>query len=124
MALVTSDGSSEPRASSVGPLKRQHLLLTALSGDTSGTIVADCLYRLVAIVAPSAMVFTAAPTYATNVATLAFKVPAETAASKVTQGLTLTAVANLGAGGNAITIAFTSGGTAGAEVVTVTGNAI
>lgn len=46
-----------------------------------------------------------------------------TFASKVTQGLTLTAV-TMGTGGNSITIAFTGGGTAGAEVVTVVGNAI
>lgn len=44
-------------------------------------------------------------------------------AVKVTQGLTLTAVA-FGTSGNSITIAFTPGATAGAEVVTVVGNAI
>lgn len=47
----------------------------------------------------------------------------EVKAVKVTQGLTLTAVA-FGSAGNSITIAFTGGATAGAEVVTVTGNAI
>lgn len=124
MALTTTDSSMEPRSHSVGPLKRQIVKLLALSGDTSGTVTADCLSRIVAIIAPSAMKYSAAPTYATNVATLAFTVPAETKASKVTQGLTLTAVANLGAGGNAITIAFTGGAVAGSEVVTVTGNAI
>ncbi len=45
------------------------------------------------------------------------------AAVKVTQGLTITAV-TMGSAGNSITIAFTAGATAGAEVVTVTGNAI
>ncbi len=124
MALTTTDSSANPRAFSVGPLKIQIVKLTALSGDTTGTITADTMYRLQHIIAPSAMVFTAAKTYSGNVATLAFTVPAETAASKVTQGLTLTAVANLGAGGNAITIAFTAGAVAGSEVVTVTGNAI
>lgn len=124
MALVTTDSSSSPRSHSIGPLKQQIVKLTAASGDTSGTVTADKLSRIVAIIAPSAMVLTAAPTYATNVATLAFTVPAETAASKTTQGLTLTAVAGQGAAGNGITIAFTSGGTAGAEVVTVTGLAI
>ena len=44
-------------------------------------------------------------------------------ASKVTQGLTLTAVA-WGTSGNSITIAFTGGATAGSEVVSVVGNAI
>lgn len=44
-------------------------------------------------------------------------------ASKVTQGLTITAV-KFGVAQEAITIAFTAGATAGAEVVTVSGNAI
>lgn len=44
-------------------------------------------------------------------------------ATKVTQGLTLTAV-DFGIGGNDITIAFTGGATAGAEVVSVSGKAI
>ncbi len=44
-------------------------------------------------------------------------------ATKVTQGLTLTAVL-MGSAGNSISIAFTTGGTAGAEVVSVSGNAI
>lgn len=44
-------------------------------------------------------------------------------ATLTTQGLTLTAVL-FGTSGNSITVAFTGGGTAGAEVVTVTGNAI
>lgn len=44
-------------------------------------------------------------------------------ASKVIQDLTYTAV-TAGTSGNDISIAYTSGGTAGSEVVTVTGNAI
>lgn len=52
-----------------------------------------------------------------------FNIVQEVKASVVTQGLTLTAVA-FGTSGNAITIAFTGGGTAGSEVVTVVGNAI
>jgi hypothetical protein len=47
----------------------------------------------------------------------------EVKATRVTQGVTLTAV-TFGTSGNLISIAFTGGGTAGAEVVTVTGNAI
>lgn len=46
-----------------------------------------------------------------------------TIAAKTTQGLTLTAV-TMGSAANSITIAFTPGATAGAEVVTVTGTAI
>lgn len=45
------------------------------------------------------------------------------AASLVLQDLTYTAVLR-GTAGNSITVAYTAGGTAGAEVVTVTGNAI
>lgn len=44
-------------------------------------------------------------------------------AARTTQGVTLTAV-TMGAAGNSITIAFTPGATAGAEVVTVSGSAI
>lgn len=43
--------------------------------------------------------------------------------SKVLQDITYTARVS-GSAGNAITVAYTAGGTAGAEVVTVTGNAI
>lgn len=130
MALVTTDSGLEPRSSSIGPLKRQIVKLTALSGDTSGTVTADCLYRMVAIVAPSAMKFTAAPTYATNVATLAFTVPTETAASASINGITYTAKANLGASGNNVTVQLVDGTgdvpavTNGNETVFVTGSAI
>lgn len=122
MALTIA--SADTNSFSLGTKRVQRILISANSGDTSGTVTADQLGVLEQLIAPSAMVFTAAKTYANNVATLAFTVPAETAASVITQGLTLTAVANLGAGGNNITVAFTSGGTAGSEVVTVTGNAI
>lgn len=56
---------------------------------------------------------------------LAGKISLTTAvkASKVTQGLTVTA-ASFGSAGNSITVAFTGGATAGAEVVTVSGKAI
>ncbi len=52
-----------------------------------------------------------------------FNMTTQVQAALTTQGVTLTAVA-YGAAGNSITIAFTGGGTAGAEVVTVVGNAI
>src|SRR5579872_3306676 len=124
MSVSLTDSTAQPASFSVGTRKIQLVDITALSGATSGTVTADKLRVLEQVIMPSAMVFTAAKTYSGNVATLAFTVPAETAASKVTQGLTLTAVANLGASGNSITIAFTGGGTAGSEVVTVTGQAI
>jgi len=44
-------------------------------------------------------------------------------AAKVTQGLTITA-ATMGSAGNSISVAFTAGATAGAEVVSVSGLAI
>ena len=48
---------------------------------------------------------------------------AQTKAALIASGITYTAVA-FGTGGNSVTIALTAGGTAGAEVVTVIGNAI
>lgn len=124
MAITTTDLAFEPRSVSTGTRKFQLVSLSMVSGTTSGTVTADRLSTLSHIIVPGIKSHIAAPTYSGNVATLAVTVPAETAASKVTQGLTLTAVANLGASGNSITIAFTGGGTAGAEVVTVIGNAI
>lgn len=53
----------------------------------------------------------------------AISIVQEVKASLTTQGVTLTAVA-FGTSGNSISIAFTPGAVAGAEVVTVTGNAI
>jgi hypothetical protein len=50
--------------------------------------------------------------------------PAETVATGTIGGVTYTAVAGQGVNGNSITIAYTSGGTAGAEVVTAVGLAI
>ena len=102
----------------------QILSFRALSGSTSGTITATSLSRLDQVFLDGQIKFSAAPTFSGNVATLAFVVPAETAASVVVLDLTFTAVADLGQDGNSITVALTSGGTAGAEVVTVSGTAI
>lgn len=125
MAITTVESTALPQSFSVGNLKYQILTWSALSGATSGTITATNMGRLFhVLVNGGKLTHTAAPTYATNVATLAFTVPAETAATLTKGGVTYTAVANLGAGGNSITVAYTAGGTAGAEVVTVTGTAI
>ncbi len=130
MALTTALSASEPRSRSIGPLKQQTLLISVNSGDTSGTITAPNLSRLVSVIAPSAMKFTAAKTYATNVATVAFTVPVETAASRVINGITYTATANQGAGGNSITVQLVDGTgdtpavTNGTETVFVTSKAI
>lgn len=125
MAITITDSTKEPRAFSIGPLKAQLLDYRALSGATAGTVTADALNSIAHIlVLGGKLQHSAAPTFSANVATLAYVVPAETAASLIVQDLTYTAVADLGSGGNSITIAYVAGGTAGTEVVTVTGNAI
>lgn len=127
LSATNPDTSSSLRAHSIGDnLNRVIMNFTANSGDTSGTITVSPLKTLLHILMLGGkLTHTAAPTYSGNVATLAFIVPVETAAAKTYQSaLTVTAVANSGAAGNSITVAFTAGGTAGAEVVTVTGTAI
>lgn len=79
MAFSASSISAEPRSWSEGPLKKQLLTYSVASGDTSGTITADKLGNLFFIeVTGPAGVFTAAPTYSGNVATIAFVNPAAT----------------------------------------------
>jgi len=108
----------------LGPVFKQTVDYTAASGDTTATVTAPSLSRVIALLdGGNGLTHTAAPTYSGNQATLAFTVPASTAATTVTQGLTLTAVATNNTG-NLITIAFTAGATAGAEVVSVVGKAI
>jgi len=75
MAFATTDSVSEPRSFSIGPVKIQIVKFTAASGDTSGTITADRLTDVFHVILDGGLVYTAAPTYATNVATLAFKDP-------------------------------------------------
>jgi hypothetical protein len=123
MAVTVTNSTVEPASFSIGTRKIQIVKLSANSGATSGTVTADNLRVLENLIAPSPMVFSA-KTYSGNVATLTFTVPAETAATLTKGGVTYTAVANLGKLGNNITVAYTAGGTAGAEVVTVTGSAI
>lgn len=125
MAITVSEATYEPRSTSRGPVKVQLVELDINSGSTSGTITASRLKDLFHVIVPGLAPQTAAPTYSSNVATLAFTVPAETAASRTFQSaITFTATANRGIAGNSITYTFTSGGTAGAEVVTVSGTAI
>lgn len=122
MALTIVDGTRRPY--SVDGRRFQVVQIRAASGDTSGTLTAPSLSRIDHCIMPHNLTYTAAPTYSNNVATFAFTVPAETAAAATVGGVTYTAVAGQGAGGNSITIAYTTGGTAGAEVITVTGTAI
>lgn len=113
------------RQFTVGPNRFQTFDWSAVSGATSGTVDAsfDSVKHIMML--GSKLVHSAAPTFSGKRATLAFTVPAETAALKTLQSaLLVTAVANQGAAGNSTTVAFTAGATAGSEVVTVTGTAI
>lgn len=124
MSFVATDSTKEPRSWSVGPVKFQLMTWNAEVTDTSGTITADRLKRLDHILIDGFMTHTAAPTFSGNVATLAMTVAGTpTKASVVIQDLTYTAD-TAGFAGNSITIEYTAGGTAGAEVVSVVGNAI
>lgn len=129
MAVTVTDSAVEPASFSIGPRKIQLVQLSAVSGATSGTVTADNLRVLENLIAPSAMVFSA-KTYSGNVATLTFTVPAETAASATINGITYTAAANLGAGGNSVTVQLVDGTgdtpavTNGTETVAVSGNHI
>ena len=126
MAITTAAPTNNSRSFSLGDgLSAQYLDYTAISGATSGTVTASGLRSILHVmVMGSRLRHSAAPTYATNVATLAFIVPTETAAAQTKGGVTITAIADLGSNGNAITLTYTAGATAGAEVVTVSGNAI
>lgn len=75
MAFTATDVTSEPRSMSVGPLKVQMLKWSAISGDTTGTITCDKLYSVQHVIIDGGLVMTAAPTFATNVVTLAFTDP-------------------------------------------------
>lgn len=132
MAITTTNSTSQAAAFSIGPFKVQILDFVANSGATSGTVTADNLSKISHIITGGggALRQTSAATMSGNVATLAFTVPAETAASRTIDGVLYTAVANLGADGNSITIQEVDGTgdlppvTKGNETVFVTGNAI
>lgn len=124
MAITVSDATYEPKSTSRGPVRIQIVELVINSGSTSGTLTASRLKDLFHVVIPGLAPHTAAPTYSNNVATLAFTVPIETAASQTKGGVTITSVANAGSAGNNTTLAYTTGAVAGSEVVTVVGQAI
>jgi hypothetical protein len=78
MAFAAAN-ATESRAFSIGPVKIQVLTYSVASGDTTGTVTADALTTIDNIIVMGvAGVATAAPTYAANVATLAFVDPAAT----------------------------------------------
>ncbi len=130
MAFSATAPTTEARPFKMGVFAAQILNVSALSGDTSGTLTATSLSELAHVILPSGFVQTSAMTISKNVATLAFTVPSETAASRTINGITYTATANQGAGGNAITIQLVDGTgdtpavTNGTETVAVTSKAI
>lgn len=80
MSFAAVNSSVEPRASSLGPIRLQIMKFTAVSGDTAGTITADAMMdRISHIIMDGGLKLTAAPTFAGNVATLAFADPAANA---------------------------------------------
>lgn len=77
MAFSASNSTKEPRSFSIGPLKIQIMDWTAVSGDTSGTVTADGLSDAQHIILSGGpLTLTAAPTFSSNVVTLAFSDPA------------------------------------------------
>lgn len=79
MAFAATASTSEPRSFSIGPWKMQIFTITAVSGDTSGTITASALSQAVHVILDGKFVHTAAPTFSGNVVTLAFTDPAANA---------------------------------------------
>lgn len=80
-SALTTNGLN--RAFSIGPVKVQIMTWAVASADVSGTITATALSRLDQVVLSGGLSLTSAPTYATNVATLAFVDPAATLAGSV-----------------------------------------
>lgn len=78
MSFAAANSAAEPRSFSIGPLKVQILTYSVASGDTSGTVTADALASISHIMLDGGLVLSAAPTFAANVATLAFVNPAAT----------------------------------------------
>jgi hypothetical protein len=78
MAFAAVASTSEPRSMSIGPLKVQFMTYSVASADTSGTITAPSLKEIFHVICDGQLQHTAAPTFAGNVATLAFADPAAT----------------------------------------------
>lgn len=72
MALTAVNLTAEPRAFSVGPYKMQLMTITAVSGDSSGTITCDKLTRVDHIAVASGLQLLGVPSYSGNVATITF----------------------------------------------------
>lgn len=76
MAFTATLSTSEARSHSTGPVKYQYYTYTAVSGDITGTITAASLSTVFHVIGDGGLVYTAAPTFSGNVATLAFTDPA------------------------------------------------
>ena len=75
MAFTGTDlvaGAAGTNSFSIGPLKLQILTYTLLSTDTSATVTFDKLNNVYAVLSDGGFTQSAAATFATNVATLAF----------------------------------------------------
>lgn len=78
MAFAATLSTQTPgldRALSLGPIKARAFTYTAVSGDTSGTITIPEFTSVKLVVLDGGLTYSAAPTYATNVVTLAFTDP-------------------------------------------------
>ena len=73
-AVDATDSSRMRRGISLGPIKMQFLTYTCLSTDTSGTVTADGMAEITAILIDGVQQ-SAAATFSGNVATLAFVCP-------------------------------------------------
>ncbi len=131
MAITATKSEKFPQAFSLGDgIKAQIMDYRALSGSTAGTVTASELKTVVAIMLDGQIKQTAAESFSGNVATLAFVVPAETAASATIDGILYTAVADLGQDANSITVQLVDGTgdtppvVAGSETVAVSGTSI
>lgn len=74
--MSTAPGIERPF--SLGPIKAQTFTFTAASGDTSGTITIPGLSQVSLVVLGGSLVYSAAHTYSTNIATVTFTDPAAT----------------------------------------------
>lgn len=83
MALSAAVPTNLPISFSNGPWKQQVMNFSVANGDTSGTITVPNLSSIV-FAQVSGLVLTAAPTFSSNVVTLAFVDPAATRHGQIT----------------------------------------
>lgn len=124
MAFSSTISQIQKPPFSLGILKANIRDYTAASGDTTGTISEPSMSLIKHVIIGSGnLLQSSAAVITAGSAAITFVVPASTAGSVVIQDLTYTSVAT-DKSGNLISIAYTTGGTAGSEVVTVVANAI